>query len=415
MEKICVAGLGYIGLPTSIFFADKGYDVHGYDINERVVKSLQNKQIHIDEPGLVEKFLQSVERGNLTFDHKPAEADVFMVAVPTPINENRKGNLSYVESALKSILPYVKKGNLIIIESTIPPKTIEEFVVPIIKEQGFNPDENEVFVAYCPERVIPGKILDELQNNDRIAGGYTEEAAGKAAALFSKNISGNVYETTALTAEMTKLMENTYRDVNIALANELALVSEQLGVDAFEIISLANKHPRVHIHSPGPGVGGHCIPIDPYFIIEKAEAHTPLIQRAREINEQMPHYVVDKINELKETHEIKNIALLGLSYKANVSDVRESPSLIIAEQLIAAGYNVKSHDPYVSEQEVSVSLYSLEESLREADLALILVDHNDFINLPASAFNEMNQKLIFDTKKCIKPMEEITLYQLGNK
>lgn len=413
MEKICVLGLGYIGLPTAIFFADKGYQVYGCDINENLVGDLNKGQIHIDEPGLVEKYHEVTKDGQLSFSTDPTEADVFMIAVPTPLNGNKKADLAYVKCAIENISSFIKEGDLVIVESTIPPQTIEMVVAPLIKKTGLNPDENEVLIAYCPERVIPGSILEELNNNDRIVGGYTEEASEAAARIFEPNIKGEVYRTTAITAEMTKLMENTYRDVNIALANELALISEELEVDSYEVINLANKHPRVHVHQPGPGVGGHCIPIDPYFIMEKVGKQTPLIQTAREINEQMPTIVTKKVKQLKETHKIEKIALLGLSYKGNVSDVRESPALKIAELLAEQGYDVKAHDPFVHESEIKIKLHSLEESLDQADLALVLVDHDRYKQLSSQAFTSMNQQVVFDTKNCLTVEESITLYRLG--
>lgn len=415
MRNICVVGLGYIGLPTAIFFADKGYRVYGCDINQEVVSSLQEGQIHIDEPGLIEKYQSVTKNKQLTFSTEPSEADVFMIAVPTPLNTEKRADLNHVKSAINSILPRVRKGNLIIVESTVPPRTIEEVLVPIFKESGFDPEKNEIYIAYCPERVIPGNILKELNQNDRIAGGYTAEAAKRAADLFQPNIKGNVYETTALTAEMTKLMENTFRDVNIALANELALISENLGVDAHEVIKLANKHPRVQIHEPGPGVGGHCIPIDPYFIMEKAKDQTPLMHTARQINEAMPGVIIQKVNKLKEKEKLEKVAILGLSYKGNVSDTRESSALKIAHLLKDEGYLVQAHDPFVIESELTIPTYSLEAALKDADLALVLVDHDHYKNLTSTAFSQMRNRLVLDTKNCLQVDETVSLYKLGSK
>lgn len=415
MRRICVVGLGYIGLPTAIFFADKGYKVHGYDINEQIVSSLQKGHIHIDEPGLIEKYHSVTKDDKLTFSTIPSEADVFMIAVPTPLNGEKKADLIHVKSAIESILPYVNEGNLIIIESTIPPGTIEEIIVPLIRKSGFDPGQNDVYVSYCPERVIPGSILLELNNNDRIAGGYTAEAAEQAAKFFEPNITGDIFKTTAITAEMTKLMENTFRDVNIALANELALISEKLGVEAHEVIKLANKHPRVQIHEPGPGVGGHCIPIDPYFIMEKTNNQTPLIHTARQINEQMPYIIIQKVNELRENYRLEKIAILGLSYKGNVSDIRESSALKIANLLRDEGYFIQAHDPFVQESEVAITIHSLDETLKEADLALVLVDHNKYKHLDSTTFAQMRNKVVFDTKNCMQLDDTITLYKLGKK
>lgn len=415
VREICVVGLGYIGLPTAIFFADKDYKVYGCDINEYIINSLQRGKLHIKENGLLEKLHSVIERKNLTFSEKPTIADIYMVAVPTPVNEKKRADLSYVEAAVHSILPYISKGNLIIIESTVPPKTIDDVIVPIFKEAGFDALHNDVYIAYCPERVIPGNILAELEHNDRIAGGYTEEAAEKAAKLFSSNIKGRVFQTTATQAEMIKLMENTYRDVNIALANELALIAEDLGIDVYEVIELANRHPRVQIHEPGPGVGGHCIPIDPYFIIEKACGKTPLISTARKINEGMPQVIIEQIEKLKVNHRIETISVLGLSYKKDVDDTRESSAIKIVNLLLEEGYQVKVHDPYVRELDIGLRLHSLEDSLNGSDLALMLVDHTEYKQLTSNTFQGMRHKVIFDAKNILSSLEGVTIYKLGQK
>ena len=294
MNKICVIGLGYIGLPTSGIFAQAGYDVHGVDVNQDVVDTLNKGEIHIEEPGLPDVIKQAVEAGKIITDTKPTEADVFIIAVPTPVHEDHTANVTYVEQATESILPYVKKGDTIIVESTIPPRTIYDNVAPILTNAGWDLENNDLYLSHCPERVIPGKIMTELIDNTRIVGGYTEEAATKAAEVYRQVVKGEIHLTTALTAEMAKLMENTFRDVNIALANELAKIADKLDVNAHDVIHLANMHPRVNLHHPGPGVGGHCIAVDPYFIIEKAKEVTPLMQAAREINDSMPDFVVNK-------------------------------------------------------------------------------------------------------------------------
>lgn len=415
MEKICVIGLGYIGLPTSGFFASKGFHVHGTDVNENVINTLSRGDIHIEEPGLVDVIKSAVETKQLTVSTSPVEADVFIIAVPTPIFKNENANLDYVRKATESIIPYLNKGNIVIVESTIPPRTIDDVVVPIIQEGGFKPEDNEVYVAHCPERVIPGRIMIELVENNRMIGGYTNEAAVKAADVYRQVVDGEVFETTAITAEMSKLMENTFRDVNIALANELAKISEKLGVNAHEVIELANMHPRVNIHQPGPGVGGHCIAVDPYFIVEKAKELSPLIQTSRKINKSMPQFVIDQVDKL--THNIQNptIAVLGLTYKGNVDDMRESPAVTIVNQLISNGYDVKCHDPHVKNDATELSLFNLEQALADSDIALVLSDHNVFKELSSSVFvSNMKTPVVLDTKNCIPEGEELTLYQIGN-
>ncbi|PAV31308.1 UDP-N-acetyl-D-mannosamine dehydrogenase [Virgibacillus profundi] len=415
MEKICVIGLGYIGLPTSGFLADNGYEVYGVDVNEDVVETLSKGEIHIEEPSLAGIISESIHNGKLKVSTTPVQADIFIIAVPTPVHDNKTSNLDYVKKATESIIPYMKKGDIVIIESTIPPRTIDDIVVPIIKAGGFNPEEDDVYVSHCPERVIPGRIMTELIENNRIVGGYTEEAAKRTADFYRKVVKGQVFETSALTAEMSKLMENTYRDVNIALANELSKVSEKLGVNAHEVVKLANMHPRVNIHQPGPGVGGHCIAVDPYFIIEKANELSPLMQTAREINSSMPGFVIDQIKKITMNIENPTIAILGLSYKGNVDDVRESPAIEIANQLVSADYHIKCHDPYVKQSAANLELFGLEESLAEADVALVLADHNVFKEMDSMVYvNNMKTPVILDTKNCIQDSDEITLYKIGD-
>ncbi|SEA76698.1 UDP-N-acetyl-D-mannosaminuronic acid dehydrogenase [Thalassobacillus cyri] len=412
--NICVVGLGYIGLPSAGFFAEKGFQVHGMDVNKKVVETLKEGSVHIEEPGLPDLINKVVKSGQLTVSDSVVPSDVFIISVPTPIYENQTADLDYVKSATESVLPYLTKGNIVVIESTIPPRTIDDIVVPIIKEYGFDPDANEIYVAHCPERVIPGNILNELEENNRIVGGYTEEASRKAAEIYRQAVSGDVFETKAITAEMAKLMENTFRDVNIALANELAKVSSKLEVNAHDVISLANMHPRVNIHQPGPGVGGHCLAVDPYFIIEKAQAETPLIQTSREINESMPSFVVEQVKKILQYKDNPKIAALGLAYKGNVDDLRESPAITIVEKL-AEQFEVKCHDPFVKEDMTHLKLHSLEEALDGSDIALILTDHNVFKDLGAGVFTtHLSQPYILDTKNCLPAQEGLTIYRIGD-
>lgn len=418
MNKICVIGLGYIGLPTSGIFAQAGYDVHGVDVNADVVETLNKGDIHIEEPGLPEVIREAVQEGKLKADTKPTEADVFIIAVPTPVYEDHSANVTYVEQATKNILPYVKEGDTIIVESTIPPRTIYDKVAPILTNEGWNLEDNELFLSHCPERVIPGKIMTELIENTRIVGGYTEEAAVKAADVYRQVVRGDIHETTALTAEMAKLMENTYRDVNIALANELAKIAEKLDVNAHDVIHLANMHPRVNIHQPGPGVGGHCIAVDPYFIIEKAQEVTPLIQAAREINDSMPDFVVSQVDKLTENISNPKVAVLGLTYKGNVDDVRESPAIDIVFKLTNSKkeYEVFCQDPYVKEKQVPLRMHNLEETLKNADVALVLADHNQYKEMDTALFEEyMKSPVVLDTRNCLPEAKgNTTIYPIGN-
>ncbi|MEH7475760.1 nucleotide sugar dehydrogenase, partial [Priestia megaterium] len=297
VKKICVVGLGYIGLPTAAIFAKAGFDVLGVDVNKNAVNLINKGEVHLEEVGLPEVVKDVVDSGNLRASLNVEEADVYIISVPTPIHKDYTANVDYVVSATESILPFIKKGNVVIVESTIPPRTIDDVVAPIFEKTGWNIKE-DIYLAHCPERVLPGRILIELVENTRIVGGYTKESAYQAAEVYRQIVKGEVIETQAVTAEMSKLMENTYRDVNIALANELGKISAKLGVNALDVITLANRHPRVNIHTPGPGVGGHCLAVDPYFIIEKAPELSPLISNARKINNSMPHFVVDCVQNI---------------------------------------------------------------------------------------------------------------------
>src|SRR5690625_3088401 len=296
-RKICVIGLGYIGLPSSVVFAENDWEVIGVDTNVSVVNSLSKGIAHIKEDGLDELLLKMVNEKKFVAKTSPVNADVFIIAVPSPMTSDLSADLSYVESAVRSILPVLQNDNTIIVESTIPPRTTRDVVAPIISEAGFKPGE-DVYLAHCPERVLPGQILKELYENNRIIGGINAVSTKEAADVYRTFVKGNILETTAESAEMSKLMENTYRDVNIALGNELTKIAEGLNIDALEVIALANEHPRVNIHQPGPGVGGHCLAIDPYFIIEKDIENSKLIRKAREINESMPKFVVKQVEKV---------------------------------------------------------------------------------------------------------------------
>lgn len=401
MKKLTVVGLGYIGLPTSAMFAKHGWDVVGVDVNEHAIEKLNRGEIHIEEVGLPEVVTEVVEAGNLRGSLKPEKADCFIIAVPTPHNSDNTADLSYVVSATKSILPYLEKGNVVIIESTIPPRTIDDVVAPILEENGFRAGE-DIYLAHCPERVLPGRILIELVENTRIVGGINEISAKKAAEVYATFVQGHILETSALSAEMAKLMENTYRDVNIALANELVKISEKLGVNALEVISLANHHPRVNLHQPGPGVGGHCLAVDPYFIIEKAPEEAQIIALARKTNNSMPAFTIKQINKLISSKEAK-IAVFGLTYKGNIDDVRESPAMDIVNELISKGHNVSVFDPHVQQEKVSFELSTFEEAVQGAELIVVLTDHDEFKNLNEEMIIDLMQTpQLLDTKNWVK-------------
>ncbi|MCR8632413.1 nucleotide sugar dehydrogenase [Paenibacillus radicis (ex Xue et al. 2023)] len=412
-KKICVLGMGYIGLPTSAMFANHGHEVIGVDVNENVVGALNHGEITIEEPGLQGFVRSAVEKGNLRAQSQPEKADVYIIAVPTPISQEQKADLSYVEAATNAIVPFVCSGNIVIVESTIPPRTITDVVNPILKQTGLELG-TELYVAHCPERVLPGQILIELVHNNRIVGGINDISAHKAAEVYQSFVKGEIYKTDATSAEMAKLMENTFRDVNIALANELTMISERLGVNALEVIKMANKHPRVNIHQPGPGVGGHCIAVDPYFIIEKAPEEAKMIMLAREINNSMPIFVVDQMHKICHVNPRK-VAVLGITYKGNIDDVRESPALEILEILQNEGILFSIYDPHVKHFHERLA-QSLEEALTGADCAVILADHNEFkqVNYDDLA-RLMSTPIILDTKNCISsPCIKMQVHRLGN-
>lgn len=415
MKKVCVVGLGYIGLPTSAIFAKAGIEVVGVDVSERVIDLLNKGEIHIEEVGLPELIKEVVADGRLKGSVTPEQADAFIIAVPTPIHEDNSANVDYVISATKAILPYLEKGNVVIVESTIPPRTMDDVVAPIIKEHGLDPYK-DVYLAHCPERVLPGRILIELIENTRIIGGVTPEASSKAAEVYRTVVTGDILETEAVTAEMSKLIENTFRDVNIALANELVKISAKLGVNAHDVIELANRHPRVNLHQPGPGVGGHCLAVDPYFIVEKAVEESPLIQTARTINNSMPEFVVEQVSRLTCELETPKLAVFGLTYKGNIDDVRESPALDIAQMLVDdQRFNVSVYDPHVRDEQVPFKLNSFEDAVYGAHLVVILADHNEFKELDLKKLKaHMKTPVVFDTKNCSPLGEEVLTYRIGD-
>ncbi|MBY0063678.1 MULTISPECIES: nucleotide sugar dehydrogenase [Priestia] len=403
-KKLCVVGLGYIGLPTAVMFANHGLYVHGVDVNEKAVELIKNKQLHIEENGLQERLESAVDNGHFTVGTTAEEADIFIIAVPSPINEDKTANLNYVREATKSIVPYVRKGNLVILESTVPPRTVEDVMLPVLKETGLELG-SELFVSHSPERVIPGKVFEELVNNDRIVGGINEESSRLTVELYKTFVKGNIHVTDATTAEMVKVIENTYRDVNIAFANELAKISEKIGVNAWEAIKLANYHPRVNIHLPGPGVGGHCIAVDPWFLTELQPELAKIISLSRQTNDSMPEYTALKTKSLLDEKGIQHgrVAVLGLAFKGNIDDMRESPSTDVLHHLEKLGVDYTAFDPHIKENKIERQTQSLDEAVAHADVLLILTDHNEFKELlPSAVENHMRTKVIFDTKNCIQ-------------
>ncbi|MBO1298684.1 MULTISPECIES: nucleotide sugar dehydrogenase [unclassified Enterococcus] len=410
--KINVIGLGYIGLPTAITFAHYGVEVVGVDISEVVVDSLQRGQAPIEEPEIETYLAKALENQKFKAQLVPEKADAFIIAVPTPNKEDQYGScdLMYLKAAMQAVLPYVEKGNTVIVESTIQPRTMEDLVAPFFEAEGFVIGQ-DLYLLHCPERVLPGKIFEELVRNNRIIGGMTAACIEQGKKIYQTFVQGEMLGTSTGIAELSKLMENTYRDVNIALANELVQIGDRLNIDALEVIRLANQHPRVNIHQPGPGVGGHCLAVDPYFVVAAAPEEAKLIQLGREINANMPEFIIKKIKEIVPDHKDGKIAILGLAYKGNIDDARESPAIdIVARLRQQSNYEVVTYDPYVPTSDVS----QLDEALSGSDLAVILCDHDVFKEIPTESIKEMNQAVVFDTKNILTNISSFEqAYSLG--
>lgn len=407
VSKVAVIGLGYIGLPTAAVIASRGVQVHGVDISEHAVDTINQGKIHIVEPDLDMLVQAAVSTGKLKAATTPEAADVFMIAVPTPFKDDKKPDLSYIESAVQSIAPYIEKGNLIILESTSPVGTTEKIshwlseLRPDLQMPHVNPDQSDVFIAHCPERVLPGRVLQELVSNDRIIGGISSPCAHKAMELYQLFVRGECLLTDARTAEMAKLTENSFRDVNIAFANELSMICDQLKINVWDLIQLANRHPRVNILSPGPGVGGHCIAVDPWFIVDSAPEHAKMIRLAREVNDAKPHYVIDRVKQAADAFKKPVVACLGLAFKADIDDLRESPALDIAQELTEQQVGeILWVEPNIHAlpkqyQAYNAQLVSLHEALERAHILVVLVDHKQFKSLKPS---DVAAKVVIDTR-----------------
>ncbi|MDZ5757446.1 nucleotide sugar dehydrogenase [Carnobacterium maltaromaticum] len=396
--KIITIGLGYIGLPTAVILSQHSHEVVGVDINSSIVHSLNEGLLTIEEPGLDQHFQKSLSSKQFKAQLDPEAGDVFIIAVPTPNHKDalRSCDLSYVEAAVVSCLPYLKKGNVVIVESTIAPRSMSSTIAPLIEAEGFKIGE-DIFLGHCPERVLPGNMMFELKHNPRIIGGMTPSCTKKISELYATFVEGELIQTEAEVAELSKLMENTYRDVNIALANELVKIGNHLNIDALKVIQMANKHPRVNLHMPGPGVGGHCLAVDPYFVAAEAPEQSPLIQTARGINESMPHHVVEKIEELMFGAPTLKIAILGLAYKGNIDDARESPALVVIDGLREKGFELAIHDQHV---EYASKTVTIREATKNSSLVVVLTDHLEYKDLGNQTF-DMARELIFDTKTIV--------------
>ena len=382
INKICVLGLGYIGLPTAALLANKGYDIQGVDIDQRTVDIINRGGIHIVEPELDTFVKAAVNSGRLKADIKPSLADVFIIAVPTPFHEGFVPNIDYVCAATLSIVPYIRPGNLVILESTSPVGTTDK-ISELLAENGV--DIARIHIAHCPERVLPGKIMKELVENDRIVGGLTNQATHITANFYRDFVQGGVLETDARTAEMAKLTENSYRDTNIAFANELSILCDKFDIDVWELIRLANRHPRVNILQPSAGVGGHCIAIDPWFIVHKGGQDAKLIRTAREVNTYKTQWTLEKIKNTalafeKDRPTKAKVACMGLAFKPDIDDLRESPALLIAQSLVDEGIDVLAVEPNIKSHD-GLTLVNYQDAIREADIVVFLVAHKEFRGL----------------------------------
>lgn len=391
-SKICVVGLGYIGLPTAAVLASRGYTVHGVEVNPDAVRTINSGKAHVIEPDLDILVQAAVQTGKLKAFDAPAEADVFMLCVPTPVTEAQGPDLSYVESATRAICPHLKAGDLVILESTSPPGTTERIAEIVAEETGLT--REQVCFAHAPERVLPGKILREVVENDRIIGGIDDASTEAAAAFYKTFVSGELLLCHCRMAETAKLVENASRDSQIAFANELSMVCDDLDLDVRELIDLANRHPRVNILQPGCGVGGHCIAVDPWFLVHQSPEKTRLMRTAREVNNYKPRYVVDKVLKKAERFKKPKIACLGLAYKPDIDDLRESPALEIVREL--QGMDIG--DLLVVEPNIEamdgMQLYPLDEAIAQADIVVFLVPHSPFKKI---GLKPLAEKIIIDT------------------
>lgn len=375
-------GLGYIGLPTAALLANRTYYIHGVDLDQRAVDMINRGEIHIVEPELDTFVKSAVNSGKLKADIKPAEADVFIIAVPTPFHEGFVPNVDYVCAATLAIVPYIRSGNIVILESTSPVGTTD-MVAKLLGDNGV--DRSGIHIAYCPERVLPGKIMKELVENDRIVGGTTEAATKITANFYRDFVQGEVLETDAKTAEMAKLTENSFRDVNIAFANELSILCDKFDINVWELIRLANRHPRVNILQPGAGVGGHCIAVDPWFIVHKGGEDAKMIRTAREVNTYKTEWAIEKIKNAalefaKEKNRKAKVACMGLAFKPDIDDLRESPALYITKRLVKEGMEVLAVEPNIKSYD-GLNLVNYQDALNEADIVIFLVAHKEFKGL----------------------------------
>lgn len=407
-EEVCVVGLGYIGLPTAAFIASKGVKVTGIDVNPDFVDAINKGEVPFVEPGFDELLKDVVERGLLTARFDQVAADAYIVCVPTPFKgDNHEADTKYINAAVDAMAPHLRPGALVVLESTSPPGTTRNMAEYVIEKRPDlsldEDDENAIFIAHCPERVLPGQVIEEMENNDRVIGGLTPKGTELARDLYATFCTAELLTTDATTAEMTKLTENSFRDVNIAFANELSLICDRLGIDVWELIELANYHPRVNILKPGPGVGGHCIAVDPWFIVSAVPEEAKIVRQAREINDGKPAFVLDKVEKALSESDNKRVAALGIAFKANIDDLRESPALGIVETLAKRNpeSTISVVEPNIDSLPDRLSVYKNTEltdfntAIESADVVALLVDHQEFVGVDHDL---LNGKTVIDTR-----------------
>lgn len=401
MKKVAVIGLGYIGLPTALMLAANGVDTVGVDVNRVVVETLKKGDVTFEETGLEALFSRAVESG-IRFSNQVPEREMYILAVPTPYDKtSKKIDPSYVLKAFQNVLDVCPKGGIVVIESTISPGTIDRFIRPLVLSSGKKLGV-DLHIAHAPERIIPGNMIAELENNSRTIGADTPEVAQEIKEVYSSFCKAEIVTTDIRTAEMTKVVENTFRDINIAYANELAKICRSDGMDVYEIIRIANKHPRVNIHTPGPGVGGHCISVDPWFLVGDYPGLANIILAARKINDSMPEFVLDRIHEIMKERglkDVKRVGLYGLTYKEDVDDMRESPTLQMLDCMarhLSSG--VKIYDPFIEHEVVEGQMFDFEEFLESVDLVVIMVGHRHL----KDRMDRLSDKLVLDTRNVCK-------------
>ncbi len=404
-EKIVVVGLGYVGLPTAALMANAGYQVHGVDLDPHILGALSEGRCPLGEPAVVRLVTEALASGQLTASSEIEEGDVYVICVPTPVTADKKADISIVDHVAHQISGIVRRGNLVILESTSPIGTTRDVVGAALGKSGLD-ILKDLDICYCPERVFPGSTVTEIVQNDRIIGGLTPRAAERAEALYKRFCTGTTLLTDAGTAEFSKLMENTYRDVNIALANVFSHIAERSGVNVHDAIELANRHPRVNVHKPGPGVGGHCIPVDPWFLIDGFPEDTALLRQARDINDGQPKRLWERVKSLG--HPIKHVAILGAAYRGDLDDARESPTEKLIEALEAEAISYALHDPHVTSfqlhngREVQITAH-METALSNADAVIIMTDHSQYKLLNSINFSAMSGRVIADGRDLLDP------------